>query len=164
MCNGATINAQGANITAGFAISVCNEATINLQRANINAEYAIGMCTKAKMYYDKSTNVPLGIEGLTYECKDVSLTNQNENSDNNNNGDNTGDGFGRKNNDRGQSISQKLKGFVKKHPVISIGALVTVTVVTPLVIFRNKIIEGIKSIFGKNQNKKPIAKRIKITN
>lgn len=67
-----------------------------------------------------------------------------------------------KNNNKGQSIFQKSKGFVKKHSVISFGALVTV--VTPLVVFRNKIIKGIESIFGKKQIKKPIAKRIKITN
>lgn len=55
----------------------------------------------------------------------------------------------------------KKEGFVKKHPVISIGALATVLLVTPLLIFKNKIVNGVKNIFGKNQNQKPTAKRIK---
>ena len=64
------------------------------------------------------------------------------------------------------AIQGVKEGFVKKHPVISctIGTLVTGIVVTPLVIFRNKIIKGINSIFGKKQIKKPTAKKIKTTN
>ena len=66
-----------------------------------------------------------------------------------------------KNNNKGKSIFQQSTDFVKKHPVISIGL---VTVVPTLIVFRNQIIKGIESIFGKKQIKKPLAKRIKITN
>ena len=84
-CEKATINLQGANITERYTISNCNGAAINLQGAKILYKYAIFMCNNVKINYDKSTNVPSDIEGLTYECADVNFINQNENSDNNNN-------------------------------------------------------------------------------
>ena len=62
------------------------------------------------------------------------------------------------------SIFEKAAGVAKKHPAISIGAavpLATVFVVTPLVIFKNKIIKGVKTISAKIKNKKPVAKKIR---
>ena len=62
------------------------------------------------------------------------------------------------------SVFEKAAGVAKKHPAISIGAavtLATVFVVTPLVIFKNKIIKGVKTISAKIQNKKPVAKKIR---
>lgn len=62
------------------------------------------------------------------------------------------------------SVFEKAAGVAKKHPAISIGAavtLATVFVVTPLVIFKNKIIKGVKTISAKIKNKKPVAKKIR---
>ena len=62
------------------------------------------------------------------------------------------------------SVFEKAAGVAKKHPAISIGAavtLATVFVVTPLVIFKNKIIKGVKTISAKIKNKKPVSKKIR---
>ena len=62
------------------------------------------------------------------------------------------------------SVFEKAVGVAKKHLAISIGAavtLATVFVVTPLVIFKNKIIKGVKTISAKIKNKKPVAKKIR---
>ena len=62
------------------------------------------------------------------------------------------------------SVFENAAGVAKKHPAISIGAavtLATVFVVTPLVIFKNKIIKGVKTISAKIKNKKPVAKKIR---
>lgn len=62
------------------------------------------------------------------------------------------------------SVFEKAAGVAKKHSAISIGAavtLATVFVVTPLVIFKNKIIKGVKTISAKIKNKKPVAKKIR---
>ena len=62
------------------------------------------------------------------------------------------------------SIFEKAVGVAKKHLAISIGAavtLATVFVITPLVIFKNKIIKGVKTISAKIKNRKPVAKKIR---
>ena len=65
------------------------------------------------------------------------------------------------------SVFEKAAGVAKKHPAISIGAavtLATVFVVTPLVIFKNKIIKGVKTISAKIKNKNRLLKKLELYN
>ncbi|MDO4503744.1 MAG: hypothetical protein Q4B84_01160, partial [Clostridia bacterium] len=64
----------------------------------------------------------------------------------------------------GNNKKQSVLGIIKEHPVISAMVAATEFVLTPLLIFKNKIIDGVKNIFGKNQNQKFVAKRIKTSN
>ena len=63
-----------------------------------------------------------------------------------------------------KSTFEKAFGFMTRHPVIIAMVAVTAFVLTPLLIFKNKVINDVKNIFGKNQNQKFVAKRIKTNN